>query len=154
MLKVRQETCRDSSPRQRQNDTQGQASSKRRATLDVTAGLVVILGTVFRQYQQYETPGTTSRLQLAFLWLPGRELAKKGSQRALYCACGRDNILAHGLCPPLCPQTPRRGLLRRLREEVLNRDGYACRGGDAPGRGKRSITVHPPSARACLCFLP
>jgi len=59
----------------------------------------------------------------------------KGSRRALYCACRRDSILAHGLCPT------RYTLKRRdasyfggLREEVLKRDGYSCRGCGAPGR--------------------
>jgi hypothetical protein len=68
---------------------------------------------------------------------------KKGDQRALYCACGRDNILAHGLCPG-CYTLKRRdaAYFGGLREEVLKRDGYTCRGCGAPGRCKRSITVH------------
>jgi 5-methylcytosine-specific restriction endonuclease McrA len=68
---------------------------------------------------------------------------KKGSQRVLYCACGRSNILAHGLCPT-CYTLKRRDMayFGGLREEVLKRDGYTCQGCGAPGRRKRSITVH------------
>jgi hypothetical protein len=68
---------------------------------------------------------------------------KKGSQRALYCACGRDNILAHGLCPT-CYTLKRRdaAYFGGLREAVLKRDDYTCQGCGAPGRRKRSITVH------------
>ncbi len=70
-------------------------------------------------------------------------LAKRGIQRALYCGCGAEKILAQGLCATCYT-------LRRqdeehfggLREMVLKRDGYACRVCDAPGRQKRSITVH------------
>ncbi len=68
---------------------------------------------------------------------------KIGSQRVLYCACGRSNILAHGLCPT-CYTLKRRDMsyFGGLREEVLKRDGYTCQGCGAPGRRKRSITVH------------
>jgi len=79
---------------------------------------------------------------------------KKGSERALYCACGRDNILAHGLCPTGYTLKRRdAAYFGGLREEVLKRDGYTCRGlwllpADRSAQSP-CITV----SRACLCFL-
>jgi hypothetical protein len=77
----------------------------------------------------------------------------KGSQRALYCACGRDSILAHGLCPT------RYTLKRRdasyfggLREEVLKETGIAVEAVVLPADSSarlQCITVN----RACLYFL-
>lgn len=68
---------------------------------------------------------------------------KRAVQRALCCPCGREKILAHGLCATC--YTLRRQDAERfggLREQVLERDGYACRGCGASGRRKGSITVH------------
>ena len=64
-------------------------------------------------------------------------------QLAMRCRCGRESVLARGMCWTCSP-------LRRqdeehfggLREAVLERDGYRCRVCDAPGTGKRSIIVH------------
>jgi hypothetical protein len=68
---------------------------------------------------------------------------KAPSQIAMHCACGRADILAHGLCPT-CYTLKRQdaAYFGGLREEVLKRDNYTCRGCGAPGRAKRSITVH------------
>jgi len=68
---------------------------------------------------------------------------KRGFQRALYCGCGADTILAQGLCAT-CYTLRRQdeAYFGGLREMVLKRDGYTCRVCDAPGRQKRSITVH------------
>jgi hypothetical protein len=68
---------------------------------------------------------------------------KKGTQSAMYCRCGREKILAHGLCAT-CYTLKRQDLERfgGLREQVLERDDHTCRGCGAPGRTKRSITVH------------
>lgn len=68
---------------------------------------------------------------------------KRSAQCVLHCRCGRNKVLAHGLCATCYT-------LRRqdeehfggLREAVLERDGYRCRVCDASGRDKRSITVH------------
>jgi len=68
---------------------------------------------------------------------------KQGTQRAFYCRCGREKILANGHCATC--YTLRRQDRRHfggLRERVLERDGHACRICGASGRGKRSITVH------------
>jgi hypothetical protein len=64
-------------------------------------------------------------------------------QIAMHCPCGRPDILAHGLCPT-CYTLKRQdaAYFGGLREEVLKRDNYTCRGCGAPGRAKRSITVH------------
>jgi hypothetical protein len=66
-----------------------------------------------------------------------------GAQRALHCRCGREKILALGLCATCY-------ILKRqyeeycggLREQVLERDGYCCRVCGASGRRKRSMVVH------------
>ncbi len=67
----------------------------------------------------------------------------KAVQLAMHCRCGRETMLAHGMCATCYT-------LRRqdeehfggLRETVLERDGYRCRVCDAPGTGKRSMVVH------------
>lgn len=61
----------------------------------------------------------------------------------MHCPCGRTKILAHGLCAT-CYTLKRQDeeYFGGLRETVLERDGYRCRVCDAPGRRKRSITVH------------
>jgi hypothetical protein len=77
----------------------------------------------------------------------------KGSQRALFCACGRDNILAHGLCPT-CYTLKRRdaSYFGGLREEVLKRDGYSCRGCGAPGPIQALDYSASPSTRRVSTF--
>jgi hypothetical protein len=72
-----------------------------------------------------------------------KRTSEGGKSASSLCACGRGNILAHGLCPT-CYTLKRRdaAYFGGLREEVLKRDGYTCRGCGAPGRYKRSITVH------------
>jgi hypothetical protein len=68
---------------------------------------------------------------------------KKGIQRAMLCRCGNAKILALDLCST-CYTLKRQDeeYFGGLREQVLERDGYRCRGCGAPGRTKRSITVH------------
>jgi hypothetical protein len=68
---------------------------------------------------------------------------KTGVQRALHCRCGREKILALGLCAT-CYTLKRQddGYFGGLREQVLERDGYCCRVCGALGRRKRSIVVH------------
>jgi hypothetical protein len=68
---------------------------------------------------------------------------KKGIQLALYCGCGNEKILAHGLCAT-CYTLKRQdeAYYGGLRETVLQRDGYCCRVCGASGRRKRSIVVH------------
>jgi hypothetical protein len=68
---------------------------------------------------------------------------KKGIQQAMLCRCGNAKILALGLCST-CYTLKRQDeeYFGGLREHVLERDGYRCRGCGAPGRTKRSITVH------------
>ncbi len=67
----------------------------------------------------------------------------KSMQRALYCRCGKEKVLAHGLCVT-CYTLKRQDeeYFGGLREKVLERDGYRCRVCDASGRDKRSIIVH------------
>ena len=67
----------------------------------------------------------------------------KGIQRAMYCRCGNEKILAHGLCST-CYTLKRQDeeYFGGLREAVLQRDGYCCRVCGASGRRKRSIVVH------------
>lgn len=68
---------------------------------------------------------------------------KRRAQRSMHCGCGRQRMLANGMCATCYT-------LRRqdeehfdgLREVVLKRDGYCCRVCGASGRDKRSITVH------------
>jgi hypothetical protein len=68
---------------------------------------------------------------------------KAGVQRALYCRCGNEKILALGLCAT-CYTLKRQDeeYFGGLREAVLERDGYCCRVCGASGRRKRSIVVH------------
>lgn len=70
---------------------------------------------------------------------------KKAVQRAFHCPCGREQLLAQGLCAT-CYTLKRQDLdyFGGNREIVLARDGYRCA---VPGctslkRGKRSIAVH------------
>ena len=69
--------------------------------------------------------------------------SKTGVQRALHCRCGREKILALGLCAT-CYTMKRQDdeYFGGLREQVLERDGYCCRVCGASGRRKRSIVVH------------
>ena len=74
-----------------------------------------------------------------------RPRVKKGTQRVMHCPCGRENILAQGLCGT-CYTLKRQDAeyFGGNREVVLARDGHRC---TVPGcttskRGKRSIAVH------------
>ena len=69
--------------------------------------------------------------------------SKTGVQRALHCRCGREKILALGLCAT-CYTLKRQDdeYFGGLREQVLERDGYCCRVCGASGRRKRFIVVH------------
>jgi hypothetical protein len=53
---------------------------------------------------------------------------KKGVQTAICCPCGNERILALGLCAT-CYTLKRQDAeyFGGLREQVLERDGYACR---------------------------
>ncbi len=53
---------------------------------------------------------------------------KKPVQRSLHCRCGNARILARDLCAT-CYTLKRQGAeyFGGLREQVLERDGYACR---------------------------
>lgn len=68
---------------------------------------------------------------------------RKAIQRALYCRCGNEKILALGLCAT-CYTLKRQDedYFGGLREAVLQRDNYCCRVCGASGRRKRSIVVH------------
>jgi hypothetical protein len=68
---------------------------------------------------------------------------KAGVQGALHCRCGREKILALGLCAT-CYTLKRQDeeYFGGLREQVLERDGYSCRVCGTSGRRKRSIVVH------------
>ena len=68
---------------------------------------------------------------------------KADVQRALYCRCRNEKILALGLCAT-CYTLKRQDeeYFGGLREAVLERDGYCCRVCGASGRRKRSIVVH------------
>lgn len=68
---------------------------------------------------------------------------KTSTQGVLHCRCGRNEILAIGLCAT-CYTLRRQDeeYFGGLREAVLERDQYHCRVCDAPGRNKRSIIVH------------
>jgi hypothetical protein len=61
----------------------------------------------------------------------------------MHCRCGNPKILARGLCST-CYTLKRQDAeyFGGLREQVLQRDGYRCRGCGASGRRKRSIVVH------------
>ncbi len=61
----------------------------------------------------------------------------------MHCRCGRERVLANGMCAT-CYTLHRQDDMHfgGLREAVLQRDGYCCRGCGASGRDKRSITVH------------
>ena len=61
----------------------------------------------------------------------------------MYCRCGREKIVANGHCAT-CYTLHRQDTAHfgGLRERVLERDGYLCRGCGASGRDKRSIAVH------------
>ena len=67
----------------------------------------------------------------------------KRIQGLLHCPCGREKILAIGLCA-ICYSLRRQDAeyFGGLREAVLERDGYRCRVCDAPGGGKREMVVH------------
>ena len=68
---------------------------------------------------------------------------RKAVQLAMHCRCGRESVIALGMCPT-CYTLRRQDeeYFGGLREAVLERDGYRCRVCDAPGTGKRSIIVH------------
>lgn len=68
---------------------------------------------------------------------------KRTGQRVMHCRCGREKILANGMCA-VCYTLKRQdsSYFAGLREVVLARDGYACRVCGASGRSKRTITVH------------
>ena len=68
---------------------------------------------------------------------------KHGVQRVLHCRCGRQRVLANGMCAT-CYTLRRQDQehFGGLREVVLERDGYCCRVCGASGRDKRSIIVH------------
>ncbi len=68
---------------------------------------------------------------------------RKAIQRALYCRCGNEKILALGLCAT-CYTLKRQDeeYFGGLREAVLQRDDYCCRVCGASGKRKRSIVVH------------
>lgn len=68
---------------------------------------------------------------------------KAGSQRIMHCPCGKEKVLALGLCAT-CYTLKRQDdeYFGGLREAVLERDGYRCRVCDASGRDRRSIIVH------------
>jgi len=53
---------------------------------------------------------------------------KKGTQRVMHCRCGREKILAQGLCAT-CYSLKRQDeeYFGGLRETVLERDGHRCR---------------------------
>lgn len=67
----------------------------------------------------------------------------KPIQRSLSCRCGRDQVLARGLCAT-CYTLCRQDARNfgGLRELVLERDGHRCRGCGRTGAGKRSLVVH------------
>lgn len=68
---------------------------------------------------------------------------RKGTQRVMHCRCGRERVLANGLCAT-CYTLRRQDeeYFGGIREVVLERDGHCCRVCGASGRDKRSITVH------------
>lgn len=64
-------------------------------------------------------------------------------QVAMYCRCGRERIIANGMCGT-CYTLRRQdeAYFGGLREAVLERDGHRCRVCDAPGGGRRELVVH------------
>jgi hypothetical protein len=70
---------------------------------------------------------------------------KKPIQRSMCCPCGREKILALGLCST-CYTLKRQDeeYFDGHREEVLARDGYRCRipGCRKAGTAKRTLAVH------------
>ena len=68
---------------------------------------------------------------------------RKGTQRVLHCRCGRQRVLANGMCAT-CYTLRRQDAAHfgGLREAVLDHDGHCCQVCGASGRDKRSITVH------------
>jgi hypothetical protein len=68
---------------------------------------------------------------------------KNGTQSVMHCRCGRQRVLANGMCAT-CYTLRRQDEAHfgGLREVVLHRDGHCCRVCGASGRDKRSITVH------------
>ena len=72
----------------------------------------------------------------------GQGMAKP-VQSAMHCRCGREKILANGLCAS-CYNLKRQDTeyFGGLREAVLERDGNRCRVCDAPGGRKREMIVH------------
>src|SRR3979411_2679501 len=96
----------------------------------------------FRSMRAVHNPGTKSgSLQTAMLcWLALKtNPSKPGVQRAPHGRCGREKILALGLCAT-CYTLKRQDdeYFGGLREQVLERDGYCCRVCGASGRRKRS----------------
>lgn len=68
---------------------------------------------------------------------------RKVTQLAMHCRCGRESVIALGMCSTCYTLRRQDGeYFGGLREAVLERDGYRCRVCDAPGTGKRSIIVH------------
>ena len=67
----------------------------------------------------------------------------KRVQGSMHCPCGREKILANGLCAS-CYSLKRQDAeyFGGLRETVLERDGYRCRVCDAPGGRQREMIVH------------
>jgi hypothetical protein len=89
-------------------------------------------------------------------------VSKHVLQRALCCPCGRQKVLALGLCPT-CYTLRRQDEAHYAgnREKVLARDGYRCRipGCQIAGNQKRTLAVHHrapgnshPSLMITLCF--
>jgi hypothetical protein len=67
----------------------------------------------------------------------------KTIQKTLHCPCGRQKVLALGLCAS-CYNLKRQDeeYFGGLREQVLERDEHRCRACGASGRDKGSIVVH------------
>src|SRR5271163_3458198 len=67
----------------------------------------------------------------------------KTVQKTLHCPCGRQKVIALGLCAS-CYNLKRQDeeYFGGLREQVLERDEHRCRGCGASGRDKGSIVVH------------
>ena len=115
-----------SPPRQRRNDTQKQNFSKKRATLDCHSGPGrhprYGISSVPAIRKAREQPCTDSgelrsqrRLHHAVLWLLGKRTSEEGkSASSLLCLWSGQHHSAWSLSHLLHPQTPRRGILRRL----------------------------------------